>query len=666
MNSDLAAVALSVRSLSMDAIQRANSGHPGLPLGAAELAAVLYGKLLRHNPANPKWVDRDRFVLSAGHGSMFLYSILHLSGYDVSLDDIRSFRQIGSCCPGHPEYGYTPGVETTTGPLGQGVAMAVGMAIAETMLAARFNTAEFQLVNHYTYALVGEGCLMEGVASEAVSLAGHLKLSKLIVFYDENRISIDGSVDLAFSEDVAARHEACGWQVLRGSMYDMDAIQSLVEQAKADSRPSLIMLKSVIGKGAPSVEDSHKAHGSPLGSEGLAAAKKHLGLDPAVEFAVPQVAYDWFEKRRLELANHEAAWNTLFVKWSNTHPELRRAWDALHDSVFPSKAALASVPWPVFSPATSLATRAASQDVLNACVSALPSIVGGSADLQGPNAVALKGEPSYQAGNRTGRYLHYGIREFAMAAVTNGIQLHGGFRAFCATFLVFSDYLRPALRLAAIMKLPVIHVFSHDSIFVGEDGPTHQPIETLESLRLIPNLLVLRPSDAEETVQAWRQALAHRDGPVCIMLSRQNLPVLAKDDPDWRHTLECGAYIVRKGADVPDCTVLASGSEVSLALQAADRVTERTVRVVSVMCRERLEAQPAIIRATLMGATADTAGPRVITAEAGVAGGWKNWASDAGAVLSIDRFGESGPGSAVASHLGFTAERLAEIIRGVR
>lgn len=663
MNSDLAAVALSVRSLSMDAIQRANSGHPGLPLGAAELAAVLYGKLLRHNPANPLWADRDRFVLSAGHGSMFLYSILHLSGYEVSLDDIRSFRQPGSRCPGHPEYGYTPGVETTTGPLGQGVAMAVGMAIAETMLAARFNTAEFQLVNHYTYALVGEGCLMEGVASEAVSLAGHLKLGKLIVFYDENRISIDGSVDLAFSEDVAARHEACGWQVLRGSMYDMDAIQSLVEQAKADHRPSLVMLKSVIGKGAPSVEDSHKAHGAPLGAEGLAAAKKHLGLDPACEFAVPQEAYDWFGKRRTELAAQEAAWNTLFAKWSAAHPELRTAWDALHSSVMPGEAALAALSWPSYTPAASLATRAASQDVLNVCASALPAFVGGSADLQGPNAVAMKGEQPYQAENRTGRYLHFGIREFAMAAVTNGIQLHGGFRAFCATFLVFSDYLRPALRLAAIMKLPVIHVFSHDSIFVGEDGPTHQPIETLESLRLIPNLLVLRPADAEETVQAWRQALSHGDGPVCIILSRQNLPVLAKDDPDWRHTVECGAYIVRKGADVPDCTVLASGSEVSLALQAAALVAEKTVRVVSVLCRERLEAQPALVRAALIGASAGAAGPRIITAEAGVAGGWKNWASDSSAVLSIDRFGESGPGPAVAAHLGFTAEALAEMIR---
>ncbi len=662
MNKQLDAVALSVRSLSMDAIQKANSGHPGLPLGTAELAAVLYGRILRHNPANPRWSDRDRFVLSAGHGSMFLYSILHLSGYPVSLDDIKAFRQVGSRCPGHPEYGYTEGVEVTTGPLGQGVSHAVGMAMAETMLAATYNRPEFAPVDHYTYALVGEGCLMEGVSSEASSLAGHMKLGKLIAFYDENRICIDGSTDMTFTEDIGARYAAYGWQVLSGDMYDYEGIEALVAAAKKDERPSLIMLKSVIGKGAASVAGTAKAHGAPIGAEGVAEAKKSLGLDPDKDFQVAPEAYAYFEERRKELAALEAAWNEGFSKWSAKYPELRKAWDSAMAPGGIDPALLASVAHPEYGRDDKLATRTASQTALNAFAAVIPSLVGGSADLQGPNAVALKGIPAYGPEKRDGRYLHFGVREFGMATVTNGIQVHGGFRAFCATFLVFSDYLRPALRLAALMKIPSIYVLTHDSVFLGEDGPTHQPIETIASLRMIPNVEVFRPADAEEAFYAWKQALARVDGPSCLVMSRQNLPILAKEDPDWRHTLDCGAYVVRKGADKPDVTVLATGSEVSLALKAADLAAPLKVRVVSVMAKGKFEAQPDILKETILGGKPGTL--RVVTAEAGVKTGWESWTKSGSDNFSIDRFGESGPGDKVAAHLGYTAEALAKVLAG--
>ncbi len=657
MNKALDAVALSVRSLSMDAIQKANSGHPGLPLGTAELAAVLYGKILKHNPANPAWADRDRFVLSAGHGSMFLYSILHLSGYDVPLEDVKNFRQIGSRCPGHPEYGYTPGVETTTGPLGQGVSTAVGMAIAESMLAARFNTPDAAVVDHYTYALVGEGCLMEGVSSESSSLAGHLKLGKLIVFYDENRICIDGPTGMTFSEDIKARYEAYGWQVLAGDMYDYDGIEALVAKAKADGRPSLIMLKSVIGKGAASVAGSAKAHGAPIGAEGIAQAKKDLGLDPAKDFQIVPEAVQFFASKRLEFAKAEQAWADLFASWSKKNPELRAEWDKAFAPGGVDKSLLASATLPKFAVGESHATRNASGAALNAYAKALPNLIGGSADLQGPNVVGLKDAKAYGPDSRAGRYLHFGVREFGMAAITNGLQIHGGFRAFSATFLVFADYLRPALRLSALMKLPAIYVLTHDSIYLGEDGPTHQPVETLASLRVIPNVRVFRPADAEETVEAWRMALERNDGPTCLALSRQNLPVFQKDDPDWKHTVECGAYVARKGSDKPDVTVLATGSEVTLALEAASLVKGKSVRVVSVIAKELFEAQDAVIQKAILGSA-----PRVVSCEAGVASGWERWTSCGKDAFSINRFGESGPAGKVAEHLGFTAKALAALI----
>lgn len=650
---ELEAVALSVRSLSMDAIQKANSGHPGLPLGCAELAAVLYGEIMNHNPKNSSWKNRDRFVLSAGHGSMLLYSILHLSGYKVTMDDIKSFRQIGSHCAGHPEYGITDGVETTTGPLGQGFAMAVGLAMAESMLAAKYNTPEYKIVDHYTYTLMGEGCLMEGISSEASSLAGSLKLGKLIAFYDENKISIDGSTDIAFTEDVAARYTAYGWQVLRGSMYNMEEIVKLVAEAKKDDRPSLIILKSTIGQGAPTVAGTAKAHGAPLGVEGIAAAKANLGIPADKDFYVAPEAYAYFEKRAKDFAAANAEWDKMFDEWSKKYPEKRAEWDA----DFSGKAN--PVALPQYKIGDSLATRAASGKALNVMAQRYKSLVGGSADLQGPNVTKLEGETAYSAANRGGRYIHFGIREFAMAAICNGIQLHGGLRTFCATFMVFSDYLRPALRLSALMNQPVVYIMTHDSIYVGEDGPTHQPIETLAAMRAIPNTKILRPGDAEETAIAWEIAMESTTTPSCLALTRQNLAVYTKEDPDWQKNARKGAYVVLKGAEKPDVTVLATGSEVNLALDAAKLVTGKTVRVVSVLDREEFIRQDKAYQDAVLGNAA-----RVVTAEAGVSMGWEYFAKNASDCFAINRFGESGPAAKVAEHLGFTAANLAKLIQG--
>lgn len=642
-------VALSIRALSMDAVQKANSGHPGLPMGAAELGAILYGEILRHDPSDPAWADRDRFVLSAGHGSMFLYSILHLSGYGVSLDDIKNFRQVGSPCAGHPEFGAAPGIETTTGPLGQGIATSVGMAIAETMLAARFNTEKRKVVDHYTYTLVGDGCLQEGVSSEASSLAGHLGLGKLIAFYDSNKITIDGSTDLSFSEDVGARYAAYGWQVLRGSMYDFAGIAKLVAEAKAETKkPSLIILTSIIGKGSPNKQGTAGVHGAPLGAEEVAAAKKELGISG--DFFIAPEALEYFAAKRKELRKAHDDWDTTFSAWAKENPEKKAEWDAFHSSKG------APVAYPAFAAGEKIATRTASNKALNAVAKVRMNLVGGSADLQGPNAVALADAGVYSAANRSGRYLHFGIREFGMAAISNGIQLHGGLRAFCATFMVFADYLRPALRLSALMKQPVVYVLTHDSIYVGEDGPTHQPVEHLASLRAIPNVRVIRPADAEETTVAWDMAMARHDGPTALALTRQNLPVFAKADPDWKETMKTGAYIAKKAEGKPDVVVVATGSEVTLALDAAAKASGKKVQVVSMASRELFEAQPAAVREAVV-----PKGVRVVVCEAGVRSGWERWA-EVEDIMSLDRFGESGPADKVAAHLGFTSDALAKLI----
>mgnify|MGYP000973633832 CR=1 FL=1 len=647
------AVAASVRSLSMDAIQKANSGHPGIPLGAAELAAVLYGDILKHNPADSKWADRDRFLISAGHGSMWLYAILHLAGYKVTLDDIKSFRQVGSKCPGHPEYGATDGVENTSGPLGQGMAMAVGSAIAETMLAARFNTASRKIVDHYTYSLVGEGCLQEGVASEASSLAGHLKLGKLIVFYDENKISIDGSTDIAFTDDIEKRYEAYGWQVLKGSMYEPENIIKLTEEAKqCTDKPTLIMLTSVIGKYAPK-QGTPDVHGAPLGADGVKAAKEAIGLPSDKDFYVFPEAYDYFAAKKAAYAEREAEWKKEFEAWSEENPELRKEWDAFH-----TDAPTNDVPDVSFKVGDSLATRDASGKEIVVIAKRYGNVVGGSADLTGPNKTKIDADGVYSAENRKGRMIEFGIREFAMSAISAGISLHGGLRPFCATFLVFSDYLRPSLRVVSLMKQPVIYVFTHDSIYVGEDGPTHQPVETLASLRAIPGVQVLRPGDAEETVEAWKTAYESKDHPVCLALTRQKLAVYEKADKDWKKTIRTGAYVVQEGSAAPDITVLASGSEVNTALEAAKLVPEKKIRIVSVIDLKRFSEADDAVRNKIIGST-----KRVVAAEAGIGTEWFRFVKDRSDIFCIERFGESGPAEKVAEHLHFTASDLAKLLK---
>jgi transketolase len=649
-------IALSARVLAMDAVQEANSGHPGLPLGCAELGAFLYGQALKHDPADPAWIDRDRFVLSAGHGSMFLYAHLHLAGYGIGIDDIKRFRKVGSKCAGHPEFGLAPGVETTTGPLGQGIATSVGMAIAESMLAARFNTAKRKVMDHYTFTLVGDGCLEEGVSAEASSLAGHLGLGKLIVFYDSNKITIDGSTDLSFTEDVGKRYEAYGWQVLRGDMYDFAALERLVAQAKAETaRPSLIILKSIIGKGAPTKQGTAGVHGSALGPEEVEKAKAALGAPAEPKFWVDPAAYAFYGKRRTELAAAHAAWKAEYAAWKEEEPGLA----AELEDYFAGRARK-PLDLPAFAKGEKIATRNASGKVLAAASKAWPNLVGGSADLTGPNVSSLPEGGVYNPANRAGRYLHFGIREFGMAAIANGISVHGGLRPFVATFLVFSDYLRPALRLAALMKQPVVYVLTHDSIFIGEDGPTHQPIEHLAALRAIPNVRVLRPADAEETAVAWRMAMERTDGPTVLALTRQNLPVFEKADPEWPLSMGLGAYVVRNSEAVPDTVVVGSGSEVPMALAAADKLGKSGacagLRVVSMPSRELFFSQPKPIRDAIL-----PPGARVVVAEAGIAQGWERIAKSED-ILSIETFGESGPGDDVARHMEFTVDALAALI----
>jgi len=651
----LSAVANSVRSLAIDAVEKAKSGHPGLPLGCAELGALLYGELLSHWPQDPQWVNRDRFVLSAGHGCMLLYSLLHLSGYDLSMEEIRNFRQLGSRTPGHPEWGVTPGVEVTGGPLGQGISNGVGMAIAERILAAKFNTKTGAVIDHYTYVLASDGDMMEGVASEACSLAGHLGLGKLVVFYDSNRITIEGSTDLAFSEDVLKRFEGYGWQTLSGDMYDMPGIMALVEQAKKDAaRPSVILLKSIIGKGAPTRAGTAKVHGEALGPEESAGAKKAIGVPDGCQFYVFPEAAAYFKDKQPAWKKRYEEWKKSFDAWKKDNPGLAKEWDAW----FAAGAALPADPLVAFKQGESLATRAASGQVLNAIAKLVPNLVGGSADLAPSNNTNLKDMGDFGKGNPKGRNFHFGIREHGMGAISNGMAYHGGLRPFCATFLVFSDYMRPSIRVAAVAKLPVIYVFTHDSVFVGEDGPTHEPVEHLAALRAIPNLLVLRPGDSEETEMAWRMAMDRRDGPTALALTRQGIAVYPKADPKWRITVRRGAYVAKDCDGAPDVVIIATGSEVSVALQAAAALTDRKVRVVSMISRGLFDAQPMEFQRSLV-----PAGAKKVVFEAGVSFGWKTIADDSTLFVGIDRFGESGPYQKIAEHLGITAASLEKRIR---
>jgi len=649
-------VALSVRTLTMDAVQKANSGHPGLPMGCAELGAVLFGEVLRHNPATPDWVNRDRFVLSAGHGSMLLYCLLHLSGYDLSLEELKNFRQLGSKTPGHPEHGVTVGVETTTGPLGQGLANAVGMAIAETILADRFNTKDHTIIDHYTYALAGDGCMMEGVTSEAASLAGHLGLGKLIVFYDSNKITIDGSTDITFTEDVTRRYQAYGWQTLSGSAYDIGEIVGLIEQAKAETqRPTLIVLTSVIAKGSPHLAGSHKAHGAPLGEEEVALTKKALGVPETAMFYIDPQAKDYFGQKQIVWAEQQKQWQQEYTEWRQANPELYKLWQRFFAEDEPADLKL-----PDYKVGDAIATRSSGHEILNATAQGMPYLIGGSADLAGSNKTDLKGLGEYQKTNHSGRNICFGVREHGMGAVTNGLALHGGLRVFCATFLVFSDYMRPPIRLAALMKLPVIYIFTHDSIFVGEDGPTHQPVEQLAALRIIPDLLVFRPADAQEHVELWKLVCGYKDGPIAMALSRQNLAVFEKQDPDWKKQIKRGAYIVKDCAGTPDLILIASGSEVGLALQVAAQLEDKKIRVVSMPCRELFLQQPAARQNELLP-------PEVTKAviEAGVTFGWQDIIKGKGMVFGIDRFGESGPGKSVAEYLGLKVTKIAADLKQI-
>ncbi len=648
------AIALSVRSLSMDAVQAANSGHPGLPMGCAELGALLYGEILSYNPNDPDWPNRDRFILSAGHGSMLLYSLLHLAGYDLPLEELKAFRQIGSKTPGHPEYGHTVGVETTTGPLGQGVSNAVGFAIAERMSAGIYNTAEHTVIDHLTYVLAGDGDMMEGLSSEACSLAGHLGLGRLILFYDDNDISIDGSTDITFTENVGKRFEAYGWHVQSADGYDAPAISAAVEAArKVGDKPSLIVLRTVIGKGSPNKAGTSGVHGSPLGEEEIGLTRKNLGLGPDDAFFIHPDASAYFTQHREALVRQYDEWKKQFSAWRAKNPVLAARWDAARA---PGAEQVAAVMLPDYPLGETVATRKASGKVLNAVADVMPSLVGGSADLAGSNITAMPQHGVFGSDTPAGRTINFGVREHAMGAICNGLALYGGFRPFCSTFLVFSDYLRPSIRLAALMGLPVIYVFTHDSIFVGEDGPTHQPIEHNAALRTIPGLDVLRPADAQETAQAWLMAAERDDGPSALILTRQNLLTFEKADPNWKQTARRGAYIARECDGQPEVVLVATGSEVTLALEAAANSSKR-IRVVSMISVDRFRDQDAAFRDEILPPSA-----RIIAVEVGVSLGWDGIASGPENVFALDRFGASGPAAAVAEELGYTAGALLTLI----
>lgn len=657
------AAANTVRGLAMDAVEASGTGHPGMPMGLADVGVALYGEILNHYHRDPSWLNRDRFVLSAGHGSVLQYALLHLAGFGLSLEEIARLRRAGSLTPGHPEYRLTAGVEATTGPLGAGFATAVGMAIAETRLAEEFNTGDYRIIDHYTYVISGDGCMMEGVTSEAASLAGHLKLGKLIVFYDSNEVSIEGPVSITFTEDVGARFRAYGWQTFEGDAYDIPVLLSMVEEAKADiERPTLIVLHSRIGKGSPGMEGNHHVHGTALGESEIRSTKKALGMPENKKFHVEPKALEYFSQRQQVWAKRYERWNRIFGAWSEENPELKVRLDRYLDQ---GRAWYGDTVYPNYRSGDSHSTRDVSGAVLNAIAKSVPNFIGGSADLSTSNKSEMPGLGDYQPAFRRGRTLRFGVREHAMGSIANGILLHGGFRPFTATLFVFIDYMRPAIRLAAIMELPVIYVLTHDSIYLGGDGPTHQPVEHLNALRLIPGVHVLRPGDPEETVAAWQMALERRNGPTALVLSRQGLAVYQKADPEWRSTLRRGAYTVRDAGATPDAILLATGSEVQMALEAADRLGQRNclVRVISVISRELLLAQPDSFREGLM-----RPGVPVFVVEAGSAAGWEAFTSGRrDRIFSIERFGVSGRPEEVAEYLNFTVDSLVQLIaRGLK
>jgi len=648
-----------IRFLAVDAVEKAQSGHPGMPMGTAPLAHTLWHRHLKHNPADPQWPNRDRFVLSAGHGSMLLYALLHLTGYDLPMEEIKSFRQWGSQTPGHPENFETPGVETTTGPLGQGFGNAVGMAIAERRLAAEFNRADFPLFDHYTYGICSDGDLMEGVSQEAASLAGHLGLGKLIFFYDANEITIDGRTDISFTEDAGARFKAYGWHVVTvDDGNDLEALDAALQSAKEETnKPTLIVTHTTIGYGSPNKADSSASHGAPLGEEEVEKTRNALGWDYP-PFHVPDDVYRYTQQALERGAEAQAAWNDLLEGYSDAHPEDARKLERWLSGDLPQG-------WteklPAFESGTSRATRKASGAVLNAIAPAVENLFGGSADLAGSNKTTMDAFDHFQRDTPHGNNVHFGVREHGMAAICNGIALHGGLRPFCATFLIFTDYLRPSLRLAALMGLPVTYVCTHDSVGLGEDGPTHQPVEHYAALRAIPNLTFIRPADGAETAHAWQVALEHTDGPVVLSLTRQGLPEQDRSTSDG--DLRNGAYILRDSGGTPDLILIASGSEVKLAVQAAEALSDDgvAVRVVSMPSWELFEAQPDVYKEKVL--------PPDVTArvavESGVTMGWERYTGSRGAILGLNRFGASAPGGEVMDKLGFNVDNVVAHARQV-
>lgn len=652
-----------IRTLSIDAIEKANSGHPGMPMGAAPMAYTLWTKFMNHNPRNPKWFNRDRFVLSAGHGSMLLYSLLHLSGYDVTIEDIKQFRQWGSKTPGHPEYGHTPGVEATTGPLGQGIAMAVGMAMAERHLAATYNKDRFEMINHFTYAICGDGDLMEGVSAEAASLAGHLKLGRLIVLYDSNDISLDGELNLSFSESVEQRFKAYGWQYIRvedGNNIE-EIAQAIAEAQKDLQRPTLIEVKTTIGYGSPNKAGTADVHGAPLGKDEIKLTKEVYNWTFEEDFYVPDEVYAHFEKVVKEAGEKkEAEWNALFAEYEKAYPDLAKQLRMAIDGKLPEGWEKAL---PVYAEGKSLATRASSGEVLNAIAKVVPQFLGGSADLAGSNKTLIKGAGDFLPGSYEGRNIWFGVREFAMGAALNGMALHGGVKVYGGTFFVFSDYLRPAIRLAALMGLPVTYVFTHDSIAVGEDGPTHEPIEQLASLRAMPNVCVIRPADANETAAAWRLAVESTDRPTALVLTRQNLPTLATTAERAYEGVKKGAYVVSEAQGEVQALLLASGSEVSLAVEAQKVLANEGIHVsvVSMPSWDRFEAQTADYKESVLPKHVK----KRLAIEMGASFGWERYTGDEGEILAIDRFGASAPGEKIMQEYGFTVENVVARVKAL-
>lgn len=649
-------LANAIRALSMDGVQKAKSGHPGAPMGMADIAEVLWRGFLKHNPSNPQWVDRDRFILSNGHGSMLIYSLLHLSGYDLSIDDIKNFRQLHSKTPGHPEYGYTPGVETTTGPLGQGITNAVGMAIAERTLAAQFNRPGHEIVDHYTYTFVGDGCLMEGVSHEACSLAGTLKLGKLIALYDENGISIDGHIEGWFTDDTAKRFEAYGWHVIRGiDGHDAQAIKLAIEQAQAvTDKPSLLMCKTIIGFGSPNKAGSHDCHGSPLGDAEIEATRKNIGWQYA-PFEIPEQYYTaWDAKPKGQKL--EEQWNQRFAAYEKAHPELAKEFKRRTTNQLPQnwqQDAKAFVEHLQANPAT-IATRKASQNAIEAFGKILPDFLGGSADLAPSNLTMWSGSKEILA-NPDGNYIHYGVREFGMSAIMNGIALHGGFVPYGATFLMFMEYARNALRMAALMKIRSIFVYTHDSIGLGEDGPTHQPVEQMASLRLTPNMSTWRPCDQVESAVAWQYAIEREDGPTALIFSRQNLKQQDRT-PEQLANVYRGGYILKDCDGTPELILIATGSEVELAVEAYETLTRegKLVRVVSMPATDAFDKQDSSYKETVLPSSVT----KRIAIEAGIADYWYKYVGLTGKVIGMTSFGESAPAELLFKEFGFTVENV--------